>query len=169
MKKTSFYHSVFILLLIPLLSGCVGYNIATKSELVTNQSIKKEKPHKKTWKQIPVYEDDELLLDPYRVLAKITVTGNQRALDKKLIEEMQKEASLYRADGIIFKEWYEVERKSVNGLAIGLNLLSLFGGGYIDLDMGGRYVTFEYTGIAIKFLKKKKTSKKDSSPEKLNH
>jgi len=149
MKKILSFRSLIILLLIPLFSSCVGYNIATKSQLVTDRPIKKERASKKDWKTIPVYEDDEILLDPYRVLAKITVTGNQTALDKNLIKEMQKEASRYRADGIIFKEWHEVERKSVNGLAIGLNLASLFTGGYIDLDMGGRYITFEYTGIAI--------------------
>ena len=114
----------------------------------------------KNWKQIPIYEDDDLLLNPYQVIAKINVTGNQSSLDKKLIQEMQQEASRYDADAIIFKSWKEVERKSFNGIGIGLNVLSIIYGGYADMDMGGKYIAYEYEGIAIRFLRKKKKSEK---------
>jgi len=170
MKKILLYRSVFILLLIPLLSGCFGYNTITKSQPFENSSNSASRNPTKDWKNIPIFEDDELLLDPYQVVAKITVTGNQNSLDKKLIKKMQQEASKYHADAIIFKNWKEVERRSVNGVAIGVNILTLVTGGYMDLEMGGDYIAYEYEGIAIQFLnKKKKISKKDSSPKKLDH
>lgn len=156
MLKTSIPSHLLILFIIPLFSSCVGYNTITKSELVSNPSTFVNSSYMKGWKDIPVYEDDELLLDPYRVVAKINVTGNQNSLDKKLIKKMQQEASRYNADAVIFKNWKEVERNSVNGLAIGLNIISAVSGGYADLDMGGDYIAYEYEGIAIQFLKKKK-------------
>jgi len=156
MSKTSLPSYLFVLFIIPLFSGCVGYNTITKSELVSDSSTFVNSSYMKGWKDIPVYEDDELLLDSYRVVAKINVTGNQNSLDNKLIKKMQQEASRYNADAVIFKNWKEVERSSVNGVAIGLNIISVFTGGYVDLDMGGDYIAYEYEGIAIQFLKKKK-------------
>ena len=157
MFKSTFSNSLFLLLLIPLLSGCLGYNVITKSHPIDNSSNPVHKQRvTKNWKNIPVYEDDELLLDPYRVMARITVTGNQNSFDEKLIKKMQQEASRYHADAIIFKSWREVERSSVNGVAIGFNILSVFIGDYIDLNMSENYIAYEYEGLAIRFLKKKK-------------
>ena len=76
---------------------------------------------------------------------------------------MQKEASRYHADAIIFKNWKEVERSSLNGVAIGVNILTLISDGYADLEMGGDYIAFEYEGLAIQFLEKKKKEKKEST------
>ena len=156
MFKPPTYKYVFLLLSIPLLSGCFGYNTIAKSQPINNSTKTGSKSSKKDWQEMPVYEDDELLLTPYRVVAKITVTGNQNSLDKKLIKKMKREASRYHADAIIFKDWKEVERKAINGVAVGVNILTLITGGYADLGMGGNYIAYEYEGIAIQFLKKKK-------------
>lgn len=148
MPKTSFNIYVLLLLLIPFLNGCVGYNTITKSEPL---SYYKKKSISEYWDRIPVYEDDKLFKGPYKVVAKLTVTGDQHSFDKKMIKKMQKEASRFNADAIIFKNWKEVDRTAVNGVAIGVNILTIFSGGYADLDMGGKYVAYEYEGIAIQF------------------
>lgn len=150
MFKTSTNY-VILLFLLPLLSGCIGYNTIAKSEPInTSLNIMNKKPVD-GWESIPVYDDEKLFKKNYKVVAKLTVTGDQNSYDEKMIEKMQQEASKFNADAIIFKNWKEVERSAVNGVAIGINILSLFNGGYMDLNMGGNYIAFEYEGIAIQF------------------
>lgn len=151
MLKFSIKSSFFLLLLFPFLSGCIGYNTIAKSEPInTSTSLINKKPVD-GWAEIPVYDDEELFKKDYKVVAKLTVTGDQNSFDKKMIEKMQQEASKFNADAIIFKNWKEVERSAVNGLSIGVNLLSIINGGYMDLNMGGKYIAYQYEGIAIKF------------------
>lgn len=150
MPKSSLNTYVLLLLLIPFLNGCIGYNTIAKSEPISDSDFQKKRSLD-GWGSIPVYDDEKLFKEPYKVVAKLTVTGDQRSLDKKMIEKMQKEASRFAADAIIFKQWKEVERTAVNGFAIGVNILSIFSGGYTDLPMGGKYVAYEYEGIAIQF------------------
>lgn len=152
MNRLSICSSFVLLLLLLLLNGCVGYNHITKSEIVGNQQVAYTSTFHPSWQEIQVYDDEDLFLERYKVLATIAVTGNDMSSDGKLIEKMQKEASRYRADAIIFKRAKEIERNAVNGFAIGFNILSIFSGGWADFNMGGRYVTYKYEGIAIKFL-----------------
>ncbi len=151
MSKTSTNIYVIILLILPFLNGCVGYNTIAKSEPINTSSDFMSKKPADGWEEIPVYDDEKLFEKEYKVVAKLTVTGDQNSFDKKMIEKMQKEASRFEADAIIFKNWKEVERTAVNGVAIGINILSLFNGGYMDLSMGGDYIAYEYEGIAIQF------------------
>jgi hypothetical protein len=156
MLKCNSIHFLFFVLLALSISSCRGYNSIIKSELITTSSVQKSEHPKSGWKKITIYEDDELLLTPYRVISKIIVTGNESTMDKGLIRKMKKEASRYNADAIIFKEVREVERSSVNGLAIAINLFTLFDDTNDEqLDMGGDYIAYEYEGIAIKFLGEK--------------
>ena len=105
---------------------------------------------------MPVYDDNDLLLTPYRVISKITITGNESTMDKGLIRKMKREAGRYNADAVIFKKVREVERTSVNGFAIAINIITLFDDTNDEqLDMGGDYIAYEYEGIAIKFLDEK--------------
>ncbi|MFK8009420.1 MAG: hypothetical protein AB8H03_23870 [Saprospiraceae bacterium] len=147
------YSTSFLLFVLLSISSCVGYNSITKSELITTSFIQKSEHPKSGWKKIPIYDDNDLLLTPYRVISKIIITGNESTMDKGLIRKMKKEASRYQADAIIFKKVREVERTSVNGFAIAINIITLFDDtGSEQLDMGGDYIAYEYEGIAIKFL-----------------
>lgn len=153
MLKPQHLPFLLIVFLIISMSSCVGYNSIISSEVITTSSIRKSEHPKSSWKKITIYDDDELLLTPYRVISKITVTGSESTMDKGLIRKMKKEASRYGADAIIFKAVREVERSSVNGLAIAINIITLFDDtGSEPLDMGGDYIAYEYEGIAIKFL-----------------
>lgn len=147
---------LFFVFLSLFMSSCVGYNSITKSQLITTSYIQKSEHPRKGWKKIPVFDDNDLLLTPYRVISKITITGNESAMDGRLIRKMKKEASRYNADAIIFKKVREVERSSVNGFAIAINIITLFDDTNDEqLDMGGDYIAYEYEGIAIKFLEEK--------------
>ena len=146
----------FFVLLSISMSSCVGYNSIIKSELVATSAVHKSEYPQKGWKKIIIYDDNDLLLTPYRVISKIMVTGNESTMDKGMIRKMKKEASRYQADAIIFKAVREVERTSVNGFAIAINIITLFDDtGDEPLDMGGDYIAYEYEGIAIKFLEEK--------------
>jgi hypothetical protein len=94
---------IFVLLAISM-SSCVGYSSITKSQLITTLKIQKRGYPKSGWKKIPIYDDDELLLTPYRVISKIIVTGNESNMDKGLSRKMKREAGRYDADAIILKE-----------------------------------------------------------------
>ncbi len=151
MSKSSINTYVFLLLIIYLFNGCVGYNTIAKSKPIHTSAAFVNKKPVDGWAQIPVYDDEKLFKKDYKVIAKLTVTGDQNSFDEKMIEKMQQEASKFNADAIIFKNWTEVERSAVNGFAIGVNLLTLINGGYMDLNMGGKYIAYQYEGIAIQF------------------
>lgn len=156
MLKLNSIQSLFFVLLSLSISSCIGYNSIITSELITTSYVQKSEHSKSNWKKITIYEDDELLLTPYRVISKIIVTGNESTLDKGLIRKMKKEASRYNADAIIFKEVREIERTSFNGFALAVNIFTLFDDTNDEqLDMGGDYIAYEYEGIAIIFLEEK--------------
>jgi len=156
MRKLNPLHFLFLILLSISMSGCLGYNSITKSQIITTSYVHKSEYPKKGWKKIYIYEDDDLLLTPYRVISKITVTGNEATMDKGMIRKMKKEASRYNADAIIIKEAREVERTSFNGFAAAINIITLFDDTDDEqLEMGGDYIAYEYEGIAIKFLEEK--------------
>lgn len=147
-------------------SSCVGYSVTTKSEPVHKSTTSKSTFAKKGWKNIPIYEDDEYLLTPYKVISKIKVTGNESAKGAKLLRKMKKEASRYGADAIIFKHEMEIERSQVNGLSAALNIFSIIM--YqesADMDTGNDYYALEFEAIAIKFLDKKKKVRKKIKPQ----
>jgi hypothetical protein len=137
--------------------GCIGYNTKIKSYSFNKSSYRKLESPKKGWNKIAIYDE----LDPsdkYDKVAKIVITGNASTSEFSLLKKMRKEAGRYSADAILHTETREISRASVNGVAVSLNLLSIFmlpsesDPLDLEMEMGGDYIAIEVEGLAIKFI-----------------
>ncbi|MFT4666400.1 MAG: ABC-type phosphate transport system ATPase subunit [Polaribacter sp.] len=92
----------------------------------------------------------------YEALVRITVSGNSSASREKLINQMKKEAAQYHADGIILLDEKRIARESLNGFALAINIVSLFGSyesceeaTYLPVEQ--EYQALKMEGIAFRY------------------
>ncbi len=140
-----------------ILQSCVGYNIAVETYVKPNTPVIKYTYSKANYKNIPHYEGDERPSDNYESVVRITVTGNSRASREKLINRMKKEASLFKADGVILLDEKYIVRESFNGFSLALNIVTIFTSlddpceEPTDLPVEDEYETLKMEGIAFRY------------------
>jgi hypothetical protein len=146
----------FLVILTTLLQACVGYNIVVDSQPKPKTFLHKTGKPAYGWEAMPVFTGDDRPEEPYELMLRITVTGNQGAPFEKLLKRMRKEASCYGAEAILLMDNRAVVRNTFDGVSTALNVISIVaffdsGGGSLDLPMTSAYEAYELEGIAIRY------------------
>lgn len=145
---------LFLLFIGILLSGCFGYGVQLSSFATDNYHHYKKPYPDKGWENLEIYDEFEPE-HSYEILARIIVTGNGGASERKLFKKLRREAGCYSADALVLIDVRPVERSTFNGFAAALNIISVVDGDactYADLEMGEDYEAWEYEAEAIRFL-----------------